>query len=134
MELKDILIIDDDRDMTRTLQAILSAHNYNVRTANDSSRGMEMLKSRIPDLLILDIMMDSELEGQNFAHTIKSNPDYRDLPVLVITGMLEAIGVNIRDSFEDNKNLPLVSMLDKPFDPDELITRVAELISNRREA
>jgi CheY-like chemotaxis protein len=134
METREILIIDDDRDMTRSLQAILQDHNYKVTTANDSANGMEMLKAGKPDLLILDVMMASELEGLKLAHAIKRDPDYLDLPILVITGMLDTMGVNIRDSFEDSEGLPLVYMMDKPFEMEDLISMVERLTTKNQEA
>ena len=94
---------------------------------------MEKFNSHKPDLLILDVMMASDLEGHKLAHTIKSDPNYKDLPILVITGMMDAIGVNIRDAFEGIEDLPSLTMLDKPFETDELLSRVKEMISGTQE-
>jgi DNA-binding response OmpR family regulator len=133
MEAKDILIIDDDKVLTKSLQAILEEHQYNVDVANDTETGMEKFNSHKPDLLILDVMMASDLEGQKLAHKIKSDPDNKDLPILVITGMMDAIGVNIREAFEGVENLPSLTMLDKPFETEELLSKVKEMISGVRE-
>lgn len=134
METRDILIIDDDKDLTKSLQAILEAHNFKVDTANDAETGMGKLKSRKPDLLILDVMMASDLEGHKLAHTIKRDPENKDLPILVITGMLDTMGVNIRDAFEDIKDLPFVSMMDKPFETEELLSALEQLMAGSPEA
>lgn len=128
METKNILIIDDDKTLTRSLQAILEDHNYSVDVANDPVAGMEKFNSKKPDLLILDVMMTSELSGHRLAHKIKSDPENKNLPILVITGMKDAIGVNIRDAFEGMDDLPSLTMLDKPFETDELLARVKEMI------
>jgi len=129
METKDILIIDDDKVLTKSLQAILTEHQYNVDVANDTKIGMEKFNSHKPDLLILDIMMASDLEGHRLAHEIKSDPNHKDLPILVITGMMDAIGVNFREAFEGVEELPNLTMLDKPFETQELLARVEEMIS-----
>jgi DNA-binding response OmpR family regulator len=129
METKEILIIDDDQVLTRSIQAILTEHKYRVEVANDAQTGMEKLKARKPDLLILDVMMASDLEGQRLAHTIKRDPENKDLPILVITGMMDRLGVNIRDAFEDVADLPSVTMLDKPFETGELLTRIEEMMA-----
>ena len=129
MESKDILIIDDDKILTKSMQAILQDHQYNVDVANDTESGMEKFNSHKPDLLILDVMMASDLEGHKLAHKIKSDPANKDLPILVITGMMDAIGVNIREAFEGVENLPSLTMLDKPFETEELLSRVEEMIS-----
>jgi DNA-binding response OmpR family regulator len=133
METKDILIIDDDKVLTKSMQAILEDQQYNVDVANDTKTGMEKFNSHKPDLLILDVMMASDLEGHKLAHKIKSDPDNKDLPILVITGMMDVMGVNIRDAFEGVENLPYLTMLDKPFETEELLSRVEEMISGVRE-
>lgn len=124
METRKILIIDDDRDLTRSLQALLENRQYQVDTANDTATGMQKFSTNKPDLLILDVMMATDMEGHKLAHAIKQDPQNRDLPILVITGMLDIIGVNIRDAFEDIEELPFVTMLDKPFETEELLSRV----------
>jgi len=129
METKDILIIDDDRDLTRSLQALLEDHQYHVDTANDAVSGMEKFNKNRPDLLILDVMMDSDMEGHKLAHAIKQDPVNMELPILVITGMLDSMGVNIRDAFEGVDELPFVSMLDKPFETQELLSCVKQLMA-----
>ena len=129
MSNKEILIIDDDKDLTRSLQVTLESRNYKVDTANDAESGLEKFKTARPDLLILDVMMASNLEGHTLAHTIKGDPENKNLPIIIITGMMDTIGVNIRDAFEGVRELPFVFMLDKPFDTDELYTMVEQLIA-----
>lgn len=129
METRDILIIDDDRDLTRSLQALLEDQQYHVDIANDAKTGMEKFETRKPDLLILDVMMASNMEGHKLAHAIKQDPENRDIPILVITGMLDAMGVNIRDAFEGIDELPFVAMLDKPFETEELLSAVKQLMA-----
>ena len=128
MRTKQILIIDDDKDFTKSLKATLEEKDYLVETANDSNTGMEKLRVKKPDLLLLDVMMETNLEGHKIAHNIKSHPDYSDLPILIITGMKDSLGVNIRDAFEDIKGLPGVYLMDKPFETDELLSRMNELL------
>jgi CheY-like chemotaxis protein len=129
METQDILIIDDDRDLTRSLRAILEEHQYRVDTANDAVSGMVKFHNRKPDLLILDVMMASNMEGHKLAHTIKSDPENWLIPILVITGMMDTLGVNIRDAFEGIDELPYVTMLDKPFKTEDLLSSVKELMT-----
>ena len=130
METKKILIIDDDEVLTKSIQAILEEYQYFVDVANDTETGMEKFNSRKPDLLILDVMMASDLEGHKLAHTIKSDPNNKNLPILMITGMMDAIGVNIRDGFEGIDNL---KMLDKPFETEELLQTVKDMISGTQD-
>ncbi len=128
METKKILIIDDDEDIRRSFQVTLESKNYEIDTASNTISGMEKIKNKKPDLLILDVMMDTDLEGHRFAHTIKSDPDLRDIPILVITGMLDNIGVNIRDAFNELDALPSVYFMEKPIDQEELLTKIKKII------
>lgn len=128
METKKILIIDDDEDLTRSFQVALESKNFEINTATNTTIGMEKLKINKPDLLILDVMMDTDLEGHRFAHRLKSEPEFRDIPVLIITGMLDNLGVNIRDAFVSVESLPSVFFMDKPFDQDELLTKIKKII------
>ena len=128
METKKILIIDDDEDLTRSLQVSLENQNYEVDTANDAEKGLEKFNSDPPDLLILDVMMATDLEGHKVAHKIKSDPRNQNLPIIVITAMMDNIGVNIRDAFEGVGDLPFVFMLDKPFEIEDLTKMADHLI------
>ena len=58
-----ILIIDDDDDFRAATSAILEAAGHGVLIANDGKAGLEMVKAEDPELIILDIMMDSIYEG-----------------------------------------------------------------------
>ena len=129
METIEILIIDDDRDLTRSLRALLEDQQYQVDTANDAVSGMAKFQDHKPDLLILDVMMASNMEGHKLAHTIKRDPENWHIPILVITGMMDTLGVNIREAFEDTDELPNVIMLDKPYETEDLLSSVKELMS-----
>ena len=133
MEAKKILIIDDDKDLTASLLAILTDEGYKVDIANEAETGLEKFKAEKPDLLILDVMMDHNLEGHGIAHTIKGDQENVNVPILVITGMRDALGVNIRDAFEMVEGLPYVFLLDKPFETDELLKMVKNLIAGTLE-
>ncbi|MBL7110462.1 MAG: response regulator [Bacteroidales bacterium] len=128
MTTKKILIIDDDPDITRSLQVTLEDASYEVHTANNVTDGLEKLKTVFPDLLILDVMMESTFEGHSFAIRIKKEPEYINMPILVITGIMNQLGIDFKDAFDDYMAMPLVFYLDKPVDPEELLIRVAKLI------
>ena len=127
MENKKILIIDDDIDLTRSYQEYLENKGFKVSVADDGETGIEEVRKFQPDLVILDVMMTTNLEGLKVAHEIKRNPELHDMPILVITGMTDAMGVNIREAFSDVKSLPGVYFLDKPVDLDELLVQVLKL-------
>ena len=128
MEKFKILIIDDDTDWSESTKLYLESHNYIVETAINTKIGLEILKGLIPDLIVLDIMMDTNLEGFNFLNDLKTNDTYKKIPVVMNTGMVKAMGVNMRAAIEEIDHLPTTRFIDKSGDWDELLAVIKELL------
>jgi len=125
---KNILIIDDDQDLVRSMQVIIGNENYNVNSAGNGKEGYVEIKKEKPDLLLLDIMMDSDLEGYNLLHQLKRDPLYKTMPVILFTGMLDEMKVNFADGADDPELLPNVYFQHKPVDPLELLEKIDEIL------
>ena len=123
---KKILFIDDDEDLLRSFQVTLESKGYEVIPISNGKEGFSRLKTEKPDLLVLDVMMESELEGYNLLHVIKKEAEFTDLPIIILTGMVDQLGVNLYSGVEDMPMLPNVKYQDKPIDPLALI----DLIEN----
>ncbi len=126
-----ILIIDDDPDFTLANKAILEAAGHEVITAGDGKEGLEKVKAEDPDLIILDIMMDSVYEGFSVTTTLRGTPeymDYRDIPVLMVSAVKKLTG----ERFEVPPEARLAegdAYLDKPFTAEVLLAKVDELLA-----
>lgn len=127
MELKKILLVDDDPDIISAFEAILSNKGYDVITAMNKNDGIEKVNSQSPDLAILDVMMDDEHDGFDMSREIKKS--HPDLPVIMLTGISEITGVNFRAAAADPEWLPADEYLDKPVSPEELIETIENLLS-----
>jgi DNA-binding response OmpR family regulator len=125
---KKILIIDDDDDILRSFQVILENKGFNILTAKEGVSGYELLVKENPDALILDIMMTSNLEGYNLLHQIKQNKEFSQLPIIIMTGMRDQMGVNLYSAVEDNELFPNVRFQDKPADPNEIADILNEML------
>lgn len=125
---KKILVIDDDKDLLASLKAILETKNFYVTTASVKSDGIEMLKTDKPDLLILDIMMETDLQGYNMLGELRTQEIFIDLPIIIYSGMAEVLGVNFRSAVEDVEMYPNVAFVDKADDVDELVFRINNLM------
>jgi DNA-binding response OmpR family regulator len=123
-----ILIIDDDADLLASTKLFLQTHNYEVATAINTKTGLQILNSFKPDLVILDIIMDSNLEGFNFLNDLKSDDSLKKIPVVMNTSMAQAIGVNMRSVIEEADNFPGTRFVEKSGDWDELLKAVEELL------
>lgn len=128
MDKSKILVIDDDADLLVSTRLLLEAENYEVATANNTKKGLEVLNIFKPDLIILDIIMDSNLEGFNFLSDLKSDVSLKKIPVIMNTSMADAIGVNMRSTIEDADNFPETRFIEKSGDLDELLKAVKDLL------
>ena len=123
-----ILIIDDDPDITEAMTVILTNRGYDVRSAQDGSEGMDRLKETIPDLIILDVMMRTSQEGFELSREIKNNARYKDIPILMLTGVKRVTGLDFKSEAGDQAWLPVEEFLDKPVKPDVLLAKVEDLL------
>ncbi len=125
---KKILLIDDDEDLLRSFQVNLEIYGYEVVTAPDSREGMHMLENEKPDFIVLDVMMNSNLEGYNFLHQIKARAEWKQTPVLMLTGMVDQLGVNLLSAVDDENMFPNVRFHDKPIAPLDLVEIIEEML------
>jgi len=107
---KKILVIDDDPVIVKYIVSILNDNGYETLTASSGIEGCEALKKVKPDLITLDLQMHEEW-GTNFYRKISKNEEFKDIPVLVISG-LAGRHLSIKNA---------VAYLPKPFDPDKLL-------------
>ena len=126
-----ILITDDDQDIRDSVQAILESRQYEVVTAADRIEGMEKVESEKPDLLILDVMMTSWQDGFEMARELKKDPKYKEIPILMMTGVKGETGLDFKPAAGDPTWCPVQGFLDKPVKPDILIAEVEKLLSEK---
>jgi len=125
---KKILLIDDDEDLLRAFQVILESSGFDVMTSNEGKNGLLLLKNDKPDLLILDVMMSTKLEGYEMLCLIKHEPEYREMPVILHTGMRDQIGISLLSALEDELLFPNVILQDKPIDPRTLVELIRDML------
>jgi CheY-like chemotaxis protein len=124
-----ILIIDDDPDLTEAMRILLEHKGHRVRSAPDGAAGMDRLKEARPDLVILDVMMRTSQEGFEFARELKHNRQYRDIPILMLTAVKQKTGLDFRPAAGDESWLPVEAFLDKPVKPQVLLETVERLLA-----
>mgnify|MGYP001823294178 FL=1 len=98
-----------------------------MQTAGNKREGLEKLNANLPDLVILDVMMDEEHDGFDMSREIKKA--HPNLPIVMLTGISDITGVNFRAAAADPDWLPADEFLDKPVTPDELLATIEELLS-----
>ena len=113
---KKILIIDDDPVVVKYLQAVFSDNGYLTCTASSSMEGLEVVQQEKPDLITLDLQMPGEW-GPRFYRKLRKEPDLKDIPIIVISGI---------DG--DHAVKGAVAFVSKPFDPEKIIGIVKNTI------
>lgn len=126
-----ILVIDDDPDFRDAVTPVLESSLYEVVTASNPEEGREKLISEKPDLILLDIMMDSLFDGFSMCHTIKTSKEYkkfRDVPIIFVSAVKEKTGSRFQFKGEDQGMVGPDDYIDKPVKPQDLIARVEKLL------
>lgn len=131
MEMAKILIVDDDSDLRQALKATLQSKQYAVVTAADRSEGMDKIKGEKPDLVILDVVMSTWEDGFEMSRELKADPQFKDMPILMLTAIKDRTGVDFKSAAGDPSWLPVDGFLDKPVEPDVLLAEVERLLSKR---
>lgn len=129
-ETKKLLIIDDDPDFIAGIKAILVNAKYVVDVAHDPKQGMEALKSKAYDLLLLDVMMGRGAEGIMIARKLGKDPKLRDMPVLIITGIREQMAFLFPGQAVHPHFVPVDELVEKPVAPKLLLEKVAALLKS----
>lgn len=122
-----ILVVDDDADFIDATSALLRAKKYTVVTAPSGEEGYIKAKNEKPDVLLLDVMMTHDSEGFEIARRLKEDPATKTIPIIMITGIRKA--KELPFGFEPDEDwLPVKAVLEKPVKPDELLSKIGEVL------
>jgi len=122
---KKILIVDDDDDFTEAIKRLLESKSYEVLSASNGNDGFDLAKRENPDLILLDVMMDTDTEGFDVARRLHKDSATSSIPVILVTGIRREM--NLSFGFEpDDALLPVRRVLEKPLKPEVLLKVIAE--------
>ena len=127
MDQKRILLIDDDPDQRLKLRLPLEAEGYIIFEAANFDEGLAAIKQLMPDLIILDVMMDTTTAGFQLALSMHSpDPDseynkFSQVPIIMLTAIHSTTSLRFAP---DEFYLPVQDFLEKPVDPKVLLATV----------
>ena len=127
-----ILLIDDDEDLLLATQMALEAHDFEVETAATSQQGIEKILNLEPDLLILDVVMDTPYEGFELARALREEHNLRELPIIMLSNIHSLKKIPYRFA-PDDEYLPVDLFLDKPVEAETLVKTIREILGELRE-
>ncbi|MCM8778337.1 MAG: response regulator [Candidatus Omnitrophica bacterium] len=116
-----ILLIEDEEDIRKTLEGILTREGFTVDFARDGLEAMQKLEEVSFNLIILDLMLP-KWDGFKICKTIKQHKLYKDVPVIILTAMAQ------EEDRQKCLSYGVDEYIKKPFDPDFLIKRIKELL------
>ena len=124
-----ILLIDDDPSFITINKLVLQKHSFEVMAASSAREGIDLAMRWQPDLIVMDVMLESQTEGLHATYELRQDPALRDVPILMITAINTT---NYPWRLEPDENwLPVDSLLDKPVEPDRLVQEVNRLLAQR---
>jgi DNA-binding response OmpR family regulator len=112
-----VLVAEDDASVRSMIEFVLQDEGFDVLLAEDGDRALAMARTRSPDAILLDLMMP-KLDGRQVLSRLRERESTADIPVLVLSGM----GRRTPDEW------PGTHFVGKPFDPDQLVERIREVI------
>ena len=125
-----ILLVDDDVDFIDLNRAVLENHGFEVVVAFSGREGLDKVKFEKPDLIVVDLMMEKHDTGFTLAKTVKADPLYREIPILMLTAVAESTGYDFSQDL-DGYWMKTDDYASKPLLPEELLKRVEDLLKRR---
>jgi len=115
-----VLLIEDEPNIIEAIRFVLSRDGWRVDTHSDGSTAMDAIRTRSPDLIVLDVMLPNR-SGYDILNDLRSQPEYRDLPVLMLTARGQ------KKDRELAENLGASRFMTKPFSNVAVLEAVREL-------
>lgn len=121
-----ILIVDDDPDFVEATRIVLENKGYGVVSATNGEKGLQTIRAEKPDLVILDVIMSSILDGLNVTQQLQDDPEHKDIPIVMVTSIANT---DYAALFPTDEQVHIDAFLTKPVSPDQLLERVNRLLS-----
>ena len=129
--MRKIMIIDDDPDFVDATRMILEHNGYHVVSAASGDEGLQTVRTHKPDLIILDVVMSSVLDGLNVSRQLRDDPEHKDIPILMVTSIANT---DYAALFPTDEYVHIRGFITKPISPDTLIQQVQALLAPRDRA
>ena len=116
------LVVDDDEELVELIRDLLEQDGrFDVRVANNGFDAGMLVKEYRPDILVLDVMLP-DINGKDVCERVRSDSTLEDVKIICISGMVE------KDKIEDLKQAGANDFLQKPFEIEELVTRMCTML------
>ena len=126
-----IVLVDDNTDYLFTMETFLSRNGFEVKTSEDAEKGLELIRSERPDMLLLDVMMETLFSGFELCKQMRMDDEWKDRPIIGISGMGDELGIDYKQ-WPDYEYFKPDAFLDKPVDKQKLLRLIPETIEKAK--
>lgn len=117
---KKLLIVDDEQDILKVVTLRLKRLGYEVLTADDGKKAIDMIKAERPDLVLLDHLLPI-VSGGEVCQLVKSDPELKDIPIVLLSACADVV-------IKRAKEFGAEDYLIKPFESSKLLEMVEQYI------
>ena len=122
---QSVLVVDDEPNIVMSLEFLMEQAGLEVRVAADGNAAIKALEAKVPDLVLLDVMMPKP-DGYDLCRMIRANPEWQDIKIIMLT----AKGRDVER--ERGMALGADDYVIKPFSTRELVERVKTMLEDRK--
>lgn len=119
-----VLVVDDSISVRKALERILAPQQMNVMAAESAEKALSMMPEAHAELVIADVVMPG-MTGFELCQTLKNDPNYQHIPVMLISGIVNASVEN------QARQSGAVGVVKKPFTPDDLFPKIKQAMQKR---
>jgi CheY-like chemotaxis protein len=123
-----VLVVDDDPDFCEFMRTGLESGGFQVLTASSGKQGLKLMRQEKPDMVFLDVVMAHPTEGVDVTTTIKQDPDLWDIPVVMLTSIMDTEYIG---HFPTDKPLSVDQFLTKPVPMAEVLRIAGEIVGSK---
>ena len=121
-----VLVVDDDADFVKVVAKVLQKAGHEVTSARNGEQALKTMHKKVPDLVLLDMMMSYILDGVDVRRAMMEDPLLKAVPVIMMTSATVARGDDAAAAGED---APITAWLSKPLTPDGLLNSVNQALA-----
>jgi CheY-like chemotaxis protein len=122
-----ILIVDDDPDFVEATRMVLEKAGHTTLSAASGNECYEKMKAEKPDLVILDVIMDTVLDGLTITQRIHEDEEINQIPIIMVTSIANT---DYAALFPTDEYIHINAFMSKPVEPAELIRQVNKLLNH----
>ncbi|MGD2041240.1 MAG: response regulator [Anaerolineae bacterium] len=120
-----ILVVDDDPDFVAATTMALQANGYEVVTATNGDKALAVMRERKPDLVLLDIMMSTILDGLDVSEEMQEDPELKNIPVIMVSSISDTEHAAV---FPTEGYVHMDAWITKPYQPEDLLKKIERFL------